>query len=66
MENKTISLPNGTILQITVSIGYAERIENDTVTSLIERADKAMYYAKENGRNRIGKNCNDGKFELII
>ena len=66
MENMTFSLPNGTILQITVSIGYAERIENDTVNSLIERADKAMYYAKENGRNRICKNCNDGKFELII
>ena len=62
-EEFTIFLPGTTDENAKI---IAERIENDTVTSLIERADKAMYYAKENGRNRIGKNCNDGKFELII
>ena len=27
--------------------------------------DKALYYAKENGRNCVSKNCGDGKFELL-
>ena len=65
IENMSITLNDGTILQVTVSIGYAERIENDSVESLIDRADKALYYAKEHGRNCISKNCGDGKFELM-
>ena len=65
IENMSITLNDGTILQVTVSIGYAERIENDSVESLIDRADKALYYAKEHGRNCISKNCGDGKFELL-
>jgi diguanylate cyclase (GGDEF)-like protein len=65
IENMSVTLTDGTILQVTVSIGYAERIDNDTVESLIERADKALYYAKEHGRNCVSKNCGDGKFELL-
>lgn len=38
---------------LTVSIGVAIRNPADTVQSLIERADQAMYAAKLGGRNRV-------------
>lgn len=38
---------------LTVSIGVAMRVDGDDLESLVERADKAMYEAKLNGRNRI-------------
>lgn len=40
------------ILTITMSIGVAQRRQNDTTESLFERADKAMYLAKINGKNQ--------------
>ena len=38
---------------ITVSCGLAELQETETVQALFERADAAMYQAKQAGRNRI-------------
>ena len=38
--------------RLTISIGIAMRIEGDTVASLVDRADQAMYKAKLGGRNR--------------
>jgi diguanylate cyclase len=42
---------------VTVSIGISEFKEGDTADDVFERADKALYEAKENGRNQclIGK-----------
>ncbi len=40
------------ILKIGMSIGVAERREDDTAESLFERADRAMYVAKMNGKNQ--------------
>lgn len=37
--------------QVTVSIGYTRVRSEDIPASAIERADKALYYAKEHGRN---------------
>lgn len=45
-----------TVGHITSSFGVSEfNNENDTMESLLERADKALYMAKEYGRNRVEK-----------
>lgn len=41
------------IISITMSIGITSASKNDSVFSLIERVDDALYKAKHNGRNRI-------------
>ena len=42
----------GTGVDITVSVGLAEMREDDSPESLFQRADRALYTAKENGRDR--------------
>lgn len=44
---------------ITVSIGIADRGERDDVGSLVQRADAAMYDAKQAGRNRVAVAASD-------
>lgn len=38
---------------LTVSIGIAEHKTNDTLEQMTDRADQALYYAKQTGRNRV-------------
>lgn len=38
---------------ITVSIGLSQYLLNDTLTSITDRADQALYHAKATGRNRV-------------
>jgi diguanylate cyclase (GGDEF)-like protein len=38
---------------ITISIGFSEIKIGDTPSGAFERADKAVYYAKEHGRNQV-------------
>ena len=39
-------------VQITLSFGLADFKENDTVEIVFQRADKALYGAKDAGRNK--------------
>ena len=39
--------------QITMSIGVSQMKEGVDLDTLINNADNAMYFAKENGRNRV-------------
>ncbi|WP_412479631.1 GGDEF domain-containing protein [Azonexus sp. IMCC34839] len=40
-------------IPLTVSIGVAQYHAQESIESLLHRADKAMYRAKESGRNRV-------------
>lgn len=42
-------------IQITISGGLAEYVDGDTIISIINRADKKLYIAKDKGRNMIVK-----------
>lgn len=44
---------NGKKIDVTISLGVTTANINDSVASLIERCDKALYDAKKNGRNRV-------------
>lgn len=47
--NKNTGAP---ISSLTISLGVAEYQTGETINTLIERADTALYHAKNNGRNR--------------
>jgi diguanylate cyclase (GGDEF)-like protein len=38
---------------LTISIGFAQVFSSDSPSSAFDRADKAVYFAKENGRNQV-------------
>lgn len=40
-------------IQVTMSIGTTKYKKNDTPDTLISRADKALYHAKQNGKNQM-------------
>ena len=38
---------------MTCSFGVAQRIDGESFSELCERADEALYSAKNNGRNKV-------------
>lgn len=48
-----VTTPSGEALTFTVSVGVAEHVPPESIESLVERADRAMYEAKSQGRNRV-------------
>ncbi len=50
--NKTRGI-NGETIAYTVSIGVSQLREDDTMTSLIDRADKGLYTSKAEGRDMV-------------
>jgi diguanylate cyclase (GGDEF)-like protein len=45
--------PQSLTTPITISLGISARRGKDDVGTLLQRADEAMYSAKERGRNRV-------------
>jgi diguanylate cyclase len=43
---------NGKSINLTISCGISEFTEGDNTDSVFERADKALYLCKKEGRNR--------------
>ena len=50
VENKPLSAKK---LRLTVSIGVAEFMSEDTLESWLKRVDDALYQAKKSGRNKV-------------
>lgn len=52
-----LKISNNVECNITISLGVSTfPYDGDTPQKIIECADKALYYAKEHGRNQVGKN----------
>lgn len=43
------------VIHFTTSIGYSEASSNEDFKATLDKADEALYLAKDNGRNRIEK-----------
>lgn len=48
-----VSLDGGRDVLVTISGGVASLASEDTVETLVDRADKGLYRAKQDGRNRL-------------
>jgi len=58
IENTTISALDGSKVKVTISVGINSLIpgKDDSIDTFISNADKALYSAKETGRNKVVHN----------
>ena len=52
IANTALKIANNNNLSVTISLGVSELDENDDEKTLYENTDRALYLAKNNGRNR--------------
>jgi len=56
IENLALEVEDGTVISPTISIGISEYPEDaDNKENLIKKADNALYFAKNNGKNCVAK-----------
>lgn len=48
-----ITAPNGDVIQLSTSVGVTEHETGEAIEITLNRADEALYKAKETGRNRV-------------
>ncbi len=54
LESRPVAFADGvTSVRVTISFGYASFNGDETPRELVERADAALYRAKQAGRNRV-------------
>jgi len=53
ISNIEVPLDNDGVLKFTASIGMAHLAPKETLEQLLERADSALYRAKQTGRNKV-------------
>jgi len=66
LRQAVVRRPFDGLHHVTVSIGIAEYRPGETVSSLIGRADEALYDAKHAGRNRVHCATTDGGPSAIV
>lgn len=65
-EKLRFEVENGTVFTATATFGIADLADEDMEEKdLLELADKALYHAKEMGRNRIVLNSGERQLELF-
>lgn len=65
VKSKQFSGKNDQVFQVTVSIGISQYLESDSsLEELIQRVDRAMYYAKEHGRDQVIVHLDDQFYRL--
>ncbi len=53
ISRQTVILLDGTELSITSSVGVTQRKRDENIDEVLKRADDFLYFAKENGRDRV-------------
>lgn len=53
IESLSIKTDDSESVKLTASIGITKLLQDDSMESLVKRADKALFKAKESGRNRV-------------
>jgi len=53
LRSAVAEYPFPQIGKVTISVGFTRIVQSDVSTTCVERADEALYYAKNHGRNRV-------------